>query len=284
MSLKVCVLASGSSGNATFVGSSEASLLVDAGIPATEITSRLRSIGSDIHEIDGILLTHAHSDHYRAAGTLSHRHRIPIFARPSTVEAIYRHRISRRHRSIKARADIPESIGDIEVQAFPVMHGDRDKLIGEPLGFVLRSGQNQVAVTTDLGTATDEVRSAISNSNALVIESNYDEATIDRKLEDFAFTKDWDYLRWVQGDLGHLSNLQCAELVASVISPCMTDVFLAHMSTNHNSPPRDNNSFELAHGTLVDLLRQRNLPVPNIHQTFRRGLTNGRPSDVVEFE
>ena len=64
----------------------------------------------------------------------------------------------------------------------------------------------------------------------------------------------------------------------------MTDVFLAHMSTNHNSPPRDNNSFELAHGTLVDLLRQRNLPVPNIHQTFRRGLTNGRPSDVVEFE
>jgi hypothetical protein len=140
-----------------------------------------------------------------------------------------------------------------------------------------------VTIATDLGSANEELRLAIRRSHAVIIESNYDEQMIEQKLRDPGFRGDWDYLRWVKSDIGHLSNRQCAELLASEMTPATTNVFLAHLSENHHDPRRDNNSFDLALGTLLAHLHERGRRVPPVHRTYRRGLSGGQPSDVVEI-
>jgi len=283
MPLKICVLASGSSGNAILVATPATRLLVDAGLPATEITNRLRRVGYDVSDLTAVLLTHAHTDHFRAAGTLSHRHRVPVFARPATVELI-QHQCGRKgFRRLRSPADIPGALGDVSVETFPVPHGGEDRYAGDPCGFALANGGAMVTVTTDLGSPSDGLRDAVRRSHAIVIESNYDEETVERKLNDPQFARDWDYLRWVQSDCGHLSNRQCAELLSAEMTAVTTDVFLAHLSENHPRPDRDNNSFELARDTLVAHLAGQGRPRPRIHRTYRRGLSSGQPSSVIEI-
>ena len=283
MALSICALASGSSGNSFLIASPSTRILVDAGLPAAEITNRLHLIGHGIESIDAILLTHAHADHYRSAGTLSYRHKIPVFAPPGTIESIRNASAARRYRKLSSPEGIPPSLHDIEIEAFPVIHGGPERNAGEPVGFVFRSGNSSAAVATDLGTVTEEVRSAIRGANAIVVEANYDAETLDRKLGDPSFRGDWEYLRWVQSDYGHLSNDQCAELIASAVTRETTDVLLAHLSENHREPRRDNNGYELACETVTARLQAEGLPLPKLHRTHRRGLSDGEPSTVVEI-
>lgn len=284
MSLKLCVLASGSSGNATWIATARTHLLVDAGLPASEITQRLRDIGSDIRKLDGILLTHAHADHCRSAGTLNHRHDIPVFAPQATFTAIEQQLRKGRHRRVRSPKDIPSAIGDLTIEVFPTQHGDPSKAAGETLGFVLRLGNSAAAIATDLGKPTEAVRNALTHAQILVLEANYDEAILARKLGDPAFREDWEYLEWVRSDYGHLSNRQCADLLASVIpAGVATDVFLAHLSENHHDARRDNNRYELAREAVLARLSESSLPPPRLHRTYRRGLTRGQPSAVVEI-
>ncbi|MBI2194417.1 MAG: MBL fold metallo-hydrolase [Planctomycetes bacterium] len=283
MSLHVCVLASGSSGNVIYVASGSTRLLIDAGLPATETAKRLREIGTDIHEINGILLTHAHLDHCRAAGTHYHRHRIPVFAPQATFEAMDRQTGKGRGRRIPARSEVPSAIGDVSIEIFPTQHGHPDSSAGMTLGYVLRRGSASVAVATDLGAPTEAVLRALEDVQAIVLESNYEENIVEQKLGDRAFEPDWEYLQWVRGGYGHLSNRQCAEILASVMSRGRTtDVFLAHLSENHHDPRRDNNRFDLARDAVLNWLQHRGLAAPRLHRTYRRGLTQGKPSAVVE--
>jgi len=283
MPLKICVLASGSSGNAILVATPATRLLIDAGLPATEITNRLRRVGYDVSDLTAILLTHAHTDHFRAAGTLSHRHRVPVFARPATAELIQQQCTRKGFRKLRSPEDIPSDLDDVSVGAFPVPHGGEDRYAGDPCGFVLSNEGAVATVATDLGSPSDGLREAVRRSHAIVIESNYDEETIERKLGDPRFARDWDYLKWVESDYGHLSNRQCAELLSGEMTSVATDVFLAHLSENHPRPDRDNNSFELARDTLVAHLERGGRPPPQIHRTYRRGLTGGQPSCVIEI-
>jgi len=77
--LAVCVLASGSKGNAIFISDGVNSILLDAGISATEIKRRLKSRGLSPKDLDAILLSHEHSDHIQSAGVLSRQLKLPIY-------------------------------------------------------------------------------------------------------------------------------------------------------------------------------------------------------------
>ncbi|MGM0501084.1 MAG: MBL fold metallo-hydrolase, partial [Bacillota bacterium] len=84
ISLKVCSLASGSSGNAIYIGSQEKNILIDAGLSGKEINRRLEKINQKVEELDAILVTHEHSDHLQGVGVLARKCNVPIYATAGT--------------------------------------------------------------------------------------------------------------------------------------------------------------------------------------------------------
>ena len=60
---RLCPLFSGSSGNSYYIGSRSAGLLLDAGRSARQLDNMLRVCGIDPLAVQGILLTHEHTDH-----------------------------------------------------------------------------------------------------------------------------------------------------------------------------------------------------------------------------
>ena len=81
---KFCSLYSGSSGNCSLIQSDYTKILIDAGESCKKISTALTSINVDPNEIDGILITHEHSDHIKGIATLSKKYDIPIFANKET--------------------------------------------------------------------------------------------------------------------------------------------------------------------------------------------------------
>ena len=88
MSLHFSVLASGSTGNALYVGTEKTKLLVDTGLSGKAMESLFKEINRDIKEVSGILVTHEHSDHIKGLGVLARRYQIPIYANEKTWKAM----------------------------------------------------------------------------------------------------------------------------------------------------------------------------------------------------
>ena len=99
--MRFCSIASGSSGNCIYVGSETTHLLVDAGISARRIESGLNDLELAGRDVDGILVTHEHSDHIAGIATLSKKYHIPIYATSGTIQAM---------KNIPALANVEESL------------------------------------------------------------------------------------------------------------------------------------------------------------------------------
>lgn len=281
MPLTICSLASGSSGNATYVSTGRTSILVDCGSSAREVTLRLAAIGTDPSHLDGILITHAHSDHYRSAGTLHARFGVPIYVDPSTARSLARRGRWTSWRRIDQTRPIPSEIGDLEVEALDTSHGNPPEE-GRTVAYHLRHGQSRAGVVTDLGRVSEEMCARLAGVGALILEANHDEGIIHRKLADHAFAGDWPYLTWVLSDQGHLSNRQCGAALAAIVDRPGCHVFLAHLSENHHDPRRDNNDHRTALDQVSRMLREAGAPFPTFHRTWRIGREPSRPSEVVE--
>jgi phosphoribosyl 1,2-cyclic phosphodiesterase len=142
----------------------------------------------------------------------------------------------------------------------------------------------RVGVVTDLGHLPDATIDALRGLDAVVLEANYDAGIVRDKLADPSFAADWHYLSWVASETGHLSNQQCAEALAALLTKDDCHVFLGHLSENHLDPAKDNNSFRKAAARVREVCRRERLPLPHLHRTYRRGLDPGRPSALVEID
>ncbi len=91
--MRVVSLGSGSSGNALLVEAGpqgRTKILVDAGFNGKTLIERLRSVSVSPSQLQGILLTHEHTDHILGLPTLVRRYNVPVVADPRTVEAVER--------------------------------------------------------------------------------------------------------------------------------------------------------------------------------------------------
>jgi phosphoribosyl 1,2-cyclic phosphodiesterase len=240
--MKLCSIASGSSGNCIYVGSQNTNLLVDAGVSAKRIENGLNGI--DIHPdtIQGILITHEHSDHIQGLGILARKYHMPIFATYKTIGAI---------RQIKSLGDIPEElfrticpdeafmINDIEIEPFSTSHDAAD-----PVCYTMQSEGQKVGIATDLGKYDDYIVSKLGFSELLLIEANHD-------VNMLMVGKYPYYLKQrILGDRGHLSNETSADLISKLIHPGLQHISLAHLS-------KENNYEELAYETVCCELLSR---------------------------
>ena len=64
---ELCPLFSGSTGNSYYIGSKSSGILVDIGRSCKQVTTVMQRCGIDPLSVQGILITHEHSDHIRSA-------------------------------------------------------------------------------------------------------------------------------------------------------------------------------------------------------------------------
>jgi phosphoribosyl 1,2-cyclic phosphodiesterase len=242
MGLRICTLGSGSSGNSTYVASGRTALLIDAGLSARETERRLGLLGVPLSGIQGICLTHEHSDHIAGLDVLHRRHGVPLYANSGTVEAMS---ADPKARTLAWRVfsnGTPFAIGDLDLDPFSVPHDAYD-----PVGFVVRCGECKAGIVTDVGTITALVRERLRDCEAIVIEANHEEDLLK------AARRPWSLKQRILGRHGHLSNLHAAELIAAVAGPRLRHVLLAHLSADCNRP-------ELALDRATAALRDRGFP------------------------
>jgi len=248
--MKVCVLASGSSGNCIFAGSATTRILIDAGLSGRETARRLELIGAPLASIRGICLTHEHGDHTAGLAALHTRAGIPLYANAGTIEAV---RQDDKLRNLKWRVfttGAAFSIGDLTITPFSVSHDAYD-----PVGFIVTSDQIRVGIVTDIGVSTHLVRERLRHCQALIVEANHDE----RLLTDAQ--RPWHLKQRIAGRQGHLSNQRAAELIAEIAGDDLNQVFLFHLSLDCNRP-------ELALKPTREVLRRRGLAHVQVSLTY----------------
>ena len=170
MSLRFSVLASGSSGNAFYIESDKARLLVDVGLSGKQMDKLFQEVHVDPNGIDCILVTHEHSDHIKGLGVLARKYNLPIYANNKTwlkMDGTLGKLASEQ--KFEFSTDSVKTFGDIDVQSFAVSHDAAD-----PMFFTFHQGDEQVALVTDLGYVSDKIKQLIKGANAFVFESNHD--------------------------------------------------------------------------------------------------------------
>lgn len=222
----VTVLGSGSAGNCALVRSERCALLIDGGLSARQIVSRLETLGVSPEVLDGILITHEHGDHVGGLDVLCGKYSIPIYCNPITSDAIKRSgsRSQKDWRLFATGSDF--TIKDIDVRTFPVPHDAVD-----PVGFVLHSGGALVGVLTDLGHATKLVFERVRQVHTLLIETNHDEKLLQNDTR-----RPWAVKQRIMSRHGHLSNAAAASVVAELLGNGLRRVILGHLSRDCNSP------------------------------------------------
>lgn len=223
--MKICVLASGSSGNCAFVASESTRILIDAGLSGRETTGRLEQIGESLEDIRAICFTHEHSDHIAGLGVLHARFGMGLYANGGTIESVGR---DPKLRDLEWRVFTTGAgfqIGDLNIEPFAVCHDAY-----EPVGFIVSSGSARAGIVTDIGVATHLVRERLRGCHVLVIESNHDESLLANAR------RPWRLKQRIAGRQGHMSNQRAAEMIAEVASPDLLCVFLAHISLDCNRP------------------------------------------------
>lgn len=234
MSMRMCSIASGSSGNCIYVGSDNTHLLIDAGISGKSIEAGLNGIDISTSDIDGILVTHEHSDHIAGLGVLARRYGIDIYATEGTVEAIKGKNLGRIDEGLFKiiREDDDFVVNDLCVHAIKVPHD-----AAAPVAYRIGSNGSSIAVMTDLGYFDDYIVSNLQGLDALLLESNHDI----RMLETGPYP--YPLKQRILGNRGHLSNENAGRLLGRVINDNMQKIFLGHLS-------KENNLAELAYETV----------------------------------
>lgn len=225
--MELVSLASGSKGNCILVRSATTSLLIDAGIGINRIKSSLAQLGMSLNDINGVLVTHEHSDHIRALESLVNRAGVCLYGNENTLLAAQK--VLRTAFDVKKTRIFTTGedfvVGDIDVRPFHTSHD-----AAESVGFVMRNGRAQIGIATDTGYVTREIGNTVSDSDILLLESNHDEQML----------LDGPYPSYLKNRIlsrkGHLSNETCADVAVKLLDRNVRCIILGHLSQTNNTP------------------------------------------------
>lgn len=223
---RLCPLFSGSSGNSYYIGSGDHGILVDCGRNAKQIENALAANGIDIKTITAVFITHEHTDHVSALKVLAPRHKLRVYASPGTIEAIEdKGLVNEKTELVPIMAEGAEEAG-MFIKPFHISHDCR-----EGTGFVVETGDGRkTAFATDTGIVTDEIYSALTGCDTVVLESNHDVGML--RCGGYPYI----LKRRILSDTGHLSNELCAQTAVRLVKSGTTRLLLAHLSRENNIP------------------------------------------------
>lgn len=170
--MRLCSIASGSSGNCIYVGTDTTHLLVDTGISGKRTEAGLNSLGVTMRDVDGILITHEHIDHISGLGVLARKYDVPIYATKKTISGI------RQTKSVgvidedlfcEITPDEKFTIKDLTMNPMRVSHDAAD-----PVAYRIKHGKTKVGIITDLGIYNDYTVECLQGMDAVLLEANHD--------------------------------------------------------------------------------------------------------------
>ncbi len=224
MSVRVCVLGSGSRGNATWVATENTRLLVDAGFSRRETFARLNALGERPETCTAILISHEHTDHVNGLKKLAADLKCPVYMTGATRDALPPEAEIKSCELLTAGERF--CVGDIEISPFSIPHDAAD-----PVAFTLEAEGIKIGVVTDLGYIPELVKQRIRGCNCLIFESNHDLEML--KVGPYP----WVVKQRVLSRQGHLSNLATAEFLGGEEFDGGAQVLvLAHLSDTNNHP------------------------------------------------
>ncbi|MEE1550621.1 MAG: MBL fold metallo-hydrolase [Nitrospinaceae bacterium] len=220
-----------------YLESGAAKIIVDSGLSVRELKRRLMTIGRAPEDLDAVFLTHEHSDHIGGVGPLIRKHGIPLYATEGTVQAGEKLGNIPGLNTIRAGETI--RVDGLEIEPYATAHDAR-----ESVAYVVRCQNRKLGHATDMGIVTHEVREKLKDSHVLLVESNHDVEMLD------VGPYPWPVKQRIKGELGHLSNEACGDLLAAVSHEHLERVLLMHLSQTNNHP-------EIARVTALQALGSR---------------------------
>lgn len=261
MEIRFCSLSSGSSGNCQYIETNNTRLIIDVGFSGRQIESLLKSIGVSPSSLDGILITHEHTDHIKGVGVLSRRYDLPIYANKNTWTEMEKFIGEVKEKNIKIfETDRCFNIKDIDIYPIRVSHDAK-----EPVGFIFYYRKFKLSMVTDTGWINENIKSAIKGSNLYLMESNHD---IDM-LKNGSYP--WYLKQRILSTKGHLSNEDAGRVLREVILGNGEVILLGHLS-------KENNTESLAYETVKKKIESQGI---NVNRDIILDLTHrDRPSKV----
>lgn len=229
-SYRICSLYSGSTGNAVFIATPHAKILIDAGKSAKALTGALSAIGETIDDVDAVFITHDHRDHTSALPVLLKRHPLPVHAVEATAQVMAMDMEERCRICLHRHPPcFTVQVGDISVSSFITPHDSRFS-VGYRLEISAEDGIHTIGYATDIGYVTEDIRHALRGCESVVLESNHDREMLltgpyPRQLKERILSR-----------YGHLANDDSAAFAAELAEHGLQNLMLAHLSEQNNDP------------------------------------------------
>jgi len=219
--MEVVVLASGSSGNALVVAHGDSVVLVDAGISALQVRTRMAAFGLDERMLTAIVVTHEHSDHCRGVDVLARRLELPVWATAGTWSRLD----VRAPAGGEVRSGRSLRLGDLTFRPVATSHD-----AAEPVALVIENADHRIAVCTDTGVVTPLLEQRLADLDLLLLEANHDADMLRHG------PYPWVLKQRIASRLGHLGNHQTAEALDRLVCAQLRAVVGLHLSGENNCP------------------------------------------------
>jgi len=262
--VKVCLLTSGSIGNAVVIESDNDSLLIDCGISYKKFEELISLTDLDPSKIKNMLVTHEHADHIKGVGVVSRKLGLQVWATKGTTDAIY-------EKGILKDTDIPvanvEKYQTLEISGFQVTPFSLSHDAVDPVGYIIEVNEKKAVLLTDTGYVSRKVMEFVKGADLYIMELNHNVEML--HMSD----RPWPLKQRILSDYGHLSNEDGAYVFSKLMTEKTRHVFLSHISQEANLP-------DLALMTMKGVLKERRVDTTrlSIHMTYPL-----RPSRVVEI-
>lgn len=171
----------------------------------------------DFSLIDGIIITHEHTDHIKGLNMIIKKHHPDIYMSPKLAKVL----------DINNYIDIynENNINGINYEVINTSHDAID-----PIGIIFKTNNEKIVHITDSGYLNKNTVSMCHNANFYLIESNYEDSVIMSNTNYPLKTR-----QRIMSEKGHLSNLDCARYLHKMVGNNTTHVLFAHMSVNNNN-------------------------------------------------
>ena len=215
-----------------------------AGVSLKKINESLQKFELSLDKIDGILITHEHSDHTHALGTISKKYNIPIYSNKETASAIKNVNLEKFN---YFKIDQEFWIKDLQIRPFSIPHD-----AANPCGFSIYNSGKKITIATDLGHMNNYLLENLKYSNLLLLESNYEPEMLSCSKYPFSLKQR------IAGPKGHLPNSVAGQTISYLYDYNLETVLLGHLSKESNIP-------ELAYQSVISELHSNNIDLNKIN-------------------